>query len=167
MGAEKSRAAGYQCSHSCSPGSAAVFAGDGANGFDYVADIFVAHRGVDGKREAPAENAFGDRKIAAAVAVVALIVVHRVQRDAVHGASHAALTQYLDELIAAELEPLGPDAQHVEMPGVLDPGLGVGGLQRDVGAKRLVVGSRDIAAPAHEIVGALGRSEERRVEKKG
>src|SRR5208282_5226374 len=90
------------------PGSAAVFAGDRENGFDYVVDIFVAHRGVDGKRQAAAEDVFGNRKIAVTVAVVALIVVHRVQRDAVHGASHAALAQYLDELVAAELEPLGP-----------------------------------------------------------
>src|SRR5208282_2831227 len=155
MRAEESRAAGYQCSHSCSPGSAAVFAGDRENGFDYVGDFFVGHRGVDRKRQAAAEDVFGDRKIAVVVAVVALIVVHRVQRDAVHGASHATLPQYLDELIAAELEALGPDAQHVEMPGVLEPRLGVGGLQRVVGAKRLVVGAGDLAAPAHEVSRAL------------
>src|ERR1700730_16749204 len=125
MRAEKSCAAGYQYTHYCPPASAPVFAHDGPNGFDHVGDVLVGHRGVDGKREASAENVFGDGKIAVAVAVHALIVVHRVQRDAVHGASDAALAQKLDELIAAELEALGADAQHVEMPGVLDAGLGV------------------------------------------
>src|ERR1019366_7189371 len=105
-------------------GSAAVFAGDRENGFDYVVDIFVGHRGVDGKRQAAAEDTFGDRKIAVAIAVVALIVVHRVQRDAVHGASDAALAQYLDELIAAELEALGPEIRNGNLRGALDRRLG-------------------------------------------
>src|SRR3984957_1172288 len=104
MRAEKSCAAGYQYTHDCSPRSAAVFAHDGANGFDHVGDVFVGHRGIDGQRQASAENAFGDGKIAVTVAVHALIVVHRVQRDAMHGASDAAPEQNLDELIAAELE---------------------------------------------------------------
>src|SRR3984957_20415494 len=119
MRAEESCAAGYQYTHSCSPGSATIFAHDRANGFDHVGDVLVGHRGVDGQREASAENVLGDGEIAVAVAVHALIVVHRVQRDAVHRASDAALAQNLDELIAAELEALGADAQHVKMPGVL------------------------------------------------
>ena len=89
------------------------------------------------------------------VAVHALIVVHRMQRDAVHGASDAALAQHLDELIAAELEALGADAQDVEMPGVLDTGLGIRGLQTVVGAERVVVCARDFSAAAHEVVGAF------------
>src|SRR5579863_10044825 len=106
MRAEESCAAGYQYSHGRPPGSAPIFARDRADGFDYVGDILVGHRCVNGKREAAAENVLGDGKIAVAVAVHALIVVHRVQRDAVHGASDPALAQYLDELIAAELEAL-------------------------------------------------------------
>src|ERR1700693_381558 len=106
MRAEDPCAAGYQYTHSCPPQSAAVFAHDGANGFDHVGDVLVGHRGVDGQREASAENVFGDWEIAVAVAVHALIVVHCVQRDAVHRASDAALAQHLDELIAAELEAL-------------------------------------------------------------
>src|ERR1700731_3829970 len=135
MRAEESCAAGYQYTHGCSPGSAPIFARDGADGFDYVSDILVGHRGVDWQRQASAENVFGDGKIAVAVAVHALIVVHGVQRDAVHGASDAALAQKLDELIAAELEALGADAQHIEMPGVLDAGLGVRVLEGIVGAE--------------------------------
>src|ERR1700720_1500797 len=130
MRAEESCAAGYQYTHGCPPSLATVFAHDGANGFDYVGDVLVGHRGIDGQREASAENVFGDGEIAVAVAVHALIVVHRVQRDAVHGASDAARAQKLDELIAAELEALGADAQHVEMPGVLDAGLGIRRLER-------------------------------------
>src|ERR1700693_1445885 len=93
MRAEESCAAGYQYTHSCPPSLATVFAHDGANGFDHVSDVVVSHRGVDGQREASAENVFGDGKIAVAVAVHPLVVVHRVQRDAVHGASDAALAQ--------------------------------------------------------------------------
>ena len=78
-----------------------------------------------------------------------------MQRDAVHGASDAALAQNLDELIAAELEALGANAQHVEMPGVFDAGLGVRGLQTVIAAEGFVVGARDFAASAHEVVGAL------------
>src|SRR5580704_19350921 len=125
MRAEKSCSAGYQCSHSCSPGSATVFARDGANGFDHVSHVVVGLGGVNGQRQASAEDVFGDGKIAVAVTVHPLVVVHRVQRDAVHGASDAALAQKFDELIAAELEALGADPQHVEMPGVYDAGLGV------------------------------------------
>src|SRR6202030_3160897 len=135
MRAEKSRAAGYQYTHGYPPRSATVFAHDGANGFDHVSDVLVGHRGVNGQREASAEDVFGDGKIAVAVAVHALIVMHRVQRDAVHGASDAALAQHLDELIAAELEALGADAQDVEMPGVLDAGFGVRMLGGVVGAE--------------------------------
>src|ERR1700722_12197191 len=119
MRAEESCAAGYQYTHDCSPRLAPILARDSANGFDHVSDILVGHSGVDWQRQASAENVFGDWKIAVVVAVHALIVVHRVQRDAVHRASDAALAQNLDELIAAELEALGADAQHVKMPGVL------------------------------------------------
>src|SRR5216683_6870118 len=120
MRAEESCAAGYQYTHNCSPRSAVIFARDGANGFDHVSDILVGHRGVDRKRQASAENVFGDGKIAVAIAVHALIVVHRVQRDAVHRASDPAIAEYLDELIASELQALWTDAQDVEMPRVLD-----------------------------------------------
>ena len=65
----------------------------------------------------------------------------------------------LDELIAAELEALGADPQHVEMPGVLDAGLGVRRLERVVAAKGLAVGARDFTASAHEVVGALELSQ--------
>src|SRR5258708_31437875 len=135
MRAGESCAAGYQWSQNWSPWSAAIFERDGANGFDYVGDILVGHRGVHGQRQASAEDVFGDGKIAVAIAVHPLIVVHRVQRDAVHRASDAALAQNLDELIASELQALGADAQHVEMPGVLDGRLGVGGLQTVVTAE--------------------------------
>src|SRR5271168_4282568 len=117
MGAEKSCAARYQSSHSCSPASAPILARDGADGFDHVRDVGIRHRGVYGQRQASAEDVLGDGEIAVAIAVHALVVVHRVQRDAVHGASDAALAQHLDELVAAELEALGADAQDVEMPG--------------------------------------------------
>src|SRR5258708_36463305 len=120
MRAEESCAAGYQYTQSWSPWSAAIFARDRANGFDDVSEVLVGHRGVDGQREASAEDVFGDGKIAVAIAVHPLIVVHRVQRDAVHRASDAALAQNLDELIVSELQALGADAPHVQMPGVLD-----------------------------------------------
>src|ERR1700676_2782305 len=139
MRAEESCAAGYQYTHGRSPRSAPILARDRANGFNHVSDVVVSHRGVDWQRQASAVDVFGDGKIAVAVAVHALIVVHRVQRDAVHGASDAALAQNLDELIAAELEALGADAQNVEMPGVLDSGLGICGLQTVVGAEGVVV----------------------------
>src|SRR5258707_2688532 len=151
MRAEESCAAGYQYTHSWSPWSAAIFARDRANGFDDVGDVLVGHRGVDGQREASAENVFGDGKIAVAIAVHALIVVHRVQRDAVHRASDTALAQNLDELIASELEAHGTDAQDVEMPGVLDARLGVRGLEAVVTAEGVVVGARDFGASAHEV----------------
>ena len=61
-----------------------------------MTDDDVGHRGVNGQRQAAAEDVLGDGKIAVAVAVHALIVVHRVQRDAVHRASDAALPQHLD-----------------------------------------------------------------------
>src|SRR6266436_10297023 len=141
MRAEASCAAGYQYTHNCSPRSAVIFACDGAYCFDDVSDVLVGHRGVDGQRQASAEDVFGDGKIAVAVAVHALIVVHRVQRDAVHRASDAALAQNLDELIASELEALGTDAQDVEMPGVLDARLGVRGLEAVVTTECVVVGA--------------------------
>src|SRR6202790_307617 len=106
MRAEESCAAGYQYTHGCSPRLAPIFARDGAHRFNHVSDILVGHRGVDWQRQASAEDIFRYRKIAVTVAVHALIVVHRVQRDAVHGASDAAFAQNLDELIAAELEAL-------------------------------------------------------------
>src|SRR5579863_5268404 len=105
MGTEKSCASSYQCTHSCSPRitrSAAVLARERKHGFDYVVDVVVGHRGVNRQRQASAEDILGDRKIAVAVSVDSLIVVHRVERDAVHRASDAALAQHLDELVAAD-----------------------------------------------------------------
>src|ERR1700678_1704491 len=109
MRAEESRAAGHQCSHSCScsPDSAPVFARNGADGFYHVSDVVVGHRGVNRQRQAAAEDVLGDGKIAVVVAVHPLIVVHRMQWDTVHGASHAALAPRFDELIYDELEALG------------------------------------------------------------
>src|SRR5712692_2355308 len=139
MGAEKSGPASYQCTHSRSPQiaarSAAVLARDRKHGFDYVVDVVVGHGGVNGQRQATAVNIFGDRKIAIAVPVVALIVVHRVEGDAVDRASDAAFAQHFDELVAAEPQALGVEPEHVEMPGVLDAGFGVRSLQASIGAK--------------------------------
>src|ERR1700682_3042014 len=167
MGAEKSGAASYQCTHSYSPESprsAAVLTRYRKHGFDYVVDVVVGHRGINRQGKATTVNVVGDRKIAVPVPVVALIVVHRVQRDAVYGASDAALAQHLDELVAADPEELGTEPQHVEMPRVLDAWLRVCSLQTLDGAKRLVVGARDLGAPALKVVGAFQlREPDRRV----
>src|SRR5260370_29135967 len=155
MRAEEPCATGCQYTLGRPPRSAAIFARDRANGFDDVSDVLVGHRRVNWKRQASTEDVFCNGEITIAIPVHALIVVHRVQRDAVHGASDAALAQNLDELIAAELEALGADAQDVEMPGVLDPGLGVRGLERIVTAEGAVVGAREFTASARKVVGAL------------
>src|SRR5579863_967697 len=138
MRAEKSGAAGYQCTHSCSPGitgSAPVLAHQRKHGVDYVVDVVVGHRGIDGQRQAAAENVLGDRKIAIAIAVAALIVMDGVKRNAVDRASDAALAQHLDELVAADGQALGAEPEYIEMPGVLDTRFGVRGLNAFVGAK--------------------------------
>src|SRR6266852_405679 len=92
-----------------SPRSAAVLTRDSKHSFDYVVDVVIGHRGINRQRQAPTVNVIGDRKIAVPVPVVALIVVHRVQRDAVDGASDPALAQHLDELVAADSHKIGTE----------------------------------------------------------
>src|SRR4029077_1574965 len=138
-----------------SPRSAAVLTRDRKHGFDYVVEVVVGHRGINRQGQATAVNVVGDRKICVAVSVIALIVVHRMQRDAVYGASDPALAQHLDKLVAPNFHQLGTEPQHIEMPRMLDARLRVCSLQRFFGAERLVVGARDLGAPALEVVGAL------------
>src|SRR6266404_51321 len=102
------------------PRSAAILTRDRKHGFDHVVEVIVGHRGTNRQRKASTVNIVGDRKIAVAIPVVALIVVHRVQRDAVYGASDPAPAQHLDELVASDPHQLGTEPQHVEMPRVLD-----------------------------------------------
>src|SRR5581483_12303610 len=58
------------------------------------------------------------------------------------------------KLRSPDLELLGAQAQHVEMPRVLDSRLRVRCLERGLGAERLAVGARYRGAPAHEFIGA-------------
>src|SRR6266404_8157515 len=61
-----------------SPRSAAILTRDRKHGFDYVVELVVGHRGINRQGQASTVNVIRDRKIAIAVSVVALIVMHRV-----------------------------------------------------------------------------------------
>ena len=125
---------------------AARFARECANGLDHVGDILIAHRGEDRQREATAVNLFGDGEIAGVVAIALLVEVHRVERDAVDGIADAAHSEHINELIAIDLERGRLQADHVQVPGVLDTALGDGDLQRVIAGEGLVVSVSDCLA---------------------
>src|SRR5579864_4568876 len=65
----------------------------------------------------------------------------------VYGRRDVASRQFLDELIAPEAQPLGVQAQHVEMPRVLGVGALSGRLEFVEWRESGVVALSDLAAP--------------------
>ena len=93
-----------------------------------------------------------DREVLRAVSVLVPVVAMQMDRDEVHRCADVAGFELLDHGVAVDPERASPQAQHVEVPGVLD----VGALDRrsqgiDPGEGLLIRGHDLAPAPLHAV----------------
>src|SRR5688500_287092 len=126
----------------------------------HVAHIRVGQHGVQGKAQHPLIRLVCHGELDGLIAVLFLIEGVNVNRDEMHRGPDVERGQLVDELIAADPQRTQPQAEDVELPGMLHLGALGRNLEGITLAKGSGVGGHDLPAPRLEAVelAQLGQS---------